>query len=208
MDFLKFIEQLKVELENPLPGKDVQYEMASSFRHLLLEPDSSARESGVLLLLYLKDNTIQSVLIKRTENNDAHSGQISLPGGGYETGDKNIIHTALRETHEELGIVISKIHVLGSLTPLFIPVSNNNVFPTIGYTKEKPNFVINHNEVEYEIEFEILPLLKEGAVRSTQKEYFDTHVTIQYFDIRNHIVWGATAMMLNEFLTIVKKIIT
>ncbi|MDA3780592.1 MAG: CoA pyrophosphatase [Bacteroidales bacterium] len=136
----KYVDSLYKELKNKLPGKEVQYKMAP-FNHPKNMPfaDDSV-DAAVLLFIYPKNKSIYTLLIQRANYEGIHSGQISLPGGKYETKDKNFKQTALRETHEEIGINPSEIEIIGQLSPLHIPVSNFNVYPFIGYSKKNLTF--------------------------------------------------------------------
>src|SRR6056297_719193 len=103
-------------LKKPLPGPHAQSKLAPLERYEKTS-DRDTREAGVLILLYPRDEQLYTVLIQRPLYQGVHSGQISFPGGKQEPGDRDLVHTALRETHEEVGILREKIEVLGKLTP-------------------------------------------------------------------------------------------
>lgn len=203
---IEIIEKLKQRLAEPLPGKDAQLKMAPSFR-----PEGQATahtvQAGVLILLYPNPSELYLVLMKRTEYPGVHSAQISLPGGKFEPKDQSLVDTAVRETHEEIGISPEKITVLGRLTPLYIPVSETEVYPAVAYMSTKPVFQIEPDEVDYLIEEPIAHLLKPEIVCS--KPYKDQKYggNIPYFDIQGNHVWGATAMILSEFTEVLKSVI-
>lgn len=196
------ISKIRYKLTKPLPGWTSQVKMAPSFR-----PDHTPRENctkaGVLLLLYPNLTDLSLILIKRPQYKGIHSGQISLPGGKVETSDKNLIDTALRETEEEIGVPAKFIDVLGTLTPLYIPVSDTEVFPSVGFTGEKPLFEPDPYEVDFLIELPIAQLLKPEIIET--KIYQDNKYNgiIPYFNINNNHIWGATAMILSEFIDII-----
>jgi 8-oxo-dGTP pyrophosphatase MutT (NUDIX family) len=124
---------LTKKLTQELPGEKAHLE-AAPFRSLRLEKEGvKARESAVLVLCYPKNKESYIVLIQRPEYDGAHSGQIALPGGKVEKTDTDIVHTALREANEEVGIVINDVEVVGQLTEIYIPVSNFKVTPVIGF---------------------------------------------------------------------------
>src|ERR1043165_9931303 len=100
--------------------------------------------------------------MKRMADRTAHSGQVSFPGGRYEPADVKMLGTALRETQEEVGIDPDAIDVLGALTSLYIPVSNYNVFPFVGYTSVRPEYKLNDKEVSYIIETPLSYLLDDN----------------------------------------------
>jgi 8-oxo-dGTP pyrophosphatase MutT (NUDIX family) len=199
-----WIAALKEELARPLPGLPVQMRMAPS----VIRPGKSAlpiRDSGVLLLLYPSGKSLSTVFMKRPEYGGPHSGQISFPGGKSENEDGSLIDTALRESHEEIGISPASVEVLGKLTPLTIPISRFKILPVVGFLPEKPRFISDPKEVEYLIEAEIQLLLKGGVVRREVLVLGDQAIDVPYYDIHGNHVWGATAMILSEFLEIMKR---
>lgn len=197
-----FIRNLKVKLSLPLPGREAQFIMAPSFRKSITKTTITAK-AGVLLLLYPNNNEWTIVFMKRQEYIGIHSGQISFPGGKFHPSDTNMECTALRETEEEIGVPAAKITILGPLTKLYIPISEFEVSPLVGFSSSKPVFKIDPYEVQYLIEAKVVDLLN-PSIRM-EKPYSDNNVTgiIPYFDIDGHEVWGATAMILNEFLTLI-----
>jgi 8-oxo-dGTP pyrophosphatase MutT (NUDIX family) len=203
-----FINILKSELLNPLPGSEVQWEMASSDRMLKnfpRTPGKDARVAAVLILLYPVNNVIHTVFMQRHNYDGVHGGQISFPGGKQEPADTDIIQTALREAEEETGADKSMISVIGKLTPLFIPVSNMIVTPVIGYCDKKPEFIHQPEEVVFLIEAELKRFLDPQLIRIKPFEIRGELINIRYFDYDGNVIWGATAMILNELLTIIRK---
>ena len=105
-DLQLLVEKLDKRFKLLLPGLDSQLIMASRKRvnfKLRTGLMSSARPSGVLLLLYPKDGEICFILMRRPDYTGVHSGQISLPGGKFEPGDSDLVATAIREAKEEVG---------------------------------------------------------------------------------------------------------
>jgi 8-oxo-dGTP pyrophosphatase MutT (NUDIX family) len=212
MNFQDAIHSIEVELLKPLPGKDIQLQM-SSIRRLREMTDHSqiinGVKSSVLILFYpgFQDNEISIVLIQRPSYEGVHGGQISLPGGRSEESDTNLRETALREAKEEIGIDPGKIITIGVLTELYIPPSNYLVLPFLGYASERPVFVPDPKEVAGIIEIKLKDLLNEDNIR-----YKDIYVRPGLsvygpcFEIDNHTIWGATAMILNELKEILRKI--
>ena len=130
--FDDFISSLRQSLLQPLPGKNVQYEMASMFRRNempALESITGFKESAVCILLYEKDGEIVFPLIERVVYDGVHSGQISFPGGKKDETDPDLKITALRELHEETGIKVDEENVAGQLSQLYIPPNKFFVFP-------------------------------------------------------------------------------
>ena len=198
---------LSAELFKNLPGRDVQYQMAPDDRLDLLNKqptNKNTRESAVLLLIYKKNNTPFSILTKRAEYNGHHSGQISFPGGKFEPfKDKTFLDTAIRETHEEIGIKIKKTNILGKLTPLYIPISNIMVYPYVAFCNNNLIFKADNKEVSRIIEYKLLDLLNPKTKKIDIIEKNGTKIKYPYFNINNQKVWGATAMILNEFIYLI-----
>jgi len=198
---------LSAELFKNLPGRDVQYQMAPDDRLDLLNKqptNKNTRESAVLLLIYKKNNTPFSILTKRAEYNGHHSGQISFPGGKFEPfKDKTFLDTAIRETHEEIGIKIKKTNILGKLTPLYIPISNIMVYPYVAFCNNNLIFKADNKEVSRIIEYKLLDLLNPKTKKIDIIEKDGTKIKYPYFNISNQKVWGATAMILNEFIYLI-----
>jgi 8-oxo-dGTP pyrophosphatase MutT (NUDIX family) len=144
--------------------------------------------------------------MQRHNYDGVHGGQISFPGGKKEDSDADVVHTALREAKEETGADISEISVIGTLTPLFIPVSNMIVTPVIGWTKERPDFVHQPEEVVFLIEAELKRFLDPALIKIKPFEIRGEMLDVRYFDYEGNVIWGATAMILNELLAILKKI--
>lgn len=159
------------------------------------------RVGGVLLLLYRHQQTLHVLLTRRREHLTAHAGQISFPGGRRD--DQEPLHqTALRETMEEVGVPPQEITLLGTLTTIYIPPSDYEVHPFVGWVHrgERPSFRANPNEVAAIIEAP-LPLLLDPATRHEEPwEFRGNMITIPFFNIDGQKVWGATAIMLSEFL--------
>ncbi len=198
------IIRLKEELAKPLPGEAFHAVMSPSVRRTA-QVNYPQRNSSVLLLLYKVNNIWRTVFMKRQHDGGPHSGQISFPGGRTETGDQSLIHTALREAYEETGVVPEMVEVLGTLTPLHIPVSNNTVLPVAGYTAVTPVFKTDPAEVDYLIEADLSQLLDPHIIKKKITVINSVKVTVPYYEIENHHIWGATAMILSEFLEILRR---
>lgn len=170
------------------------------------------REAGVLILLYLRDGELHFPLIQRTSYNpnDRHRGQIGLPGGKREDSDADIVATALREAEEEIGVDRALIEVLGSLSPLPVPISNFLVYPTVGYIGAAPTWIRQESEVDRVIEAPLARLTAEGVLRrgDVQGPGGLTLKQVPYFDLAGEVVWGATSMMLSELRQVVGRATT
>lgn len=207
--FQLFIDNLKTNLQKPLPGEEAQFEMAhvkrEKFADLFAEY-KNYRASAVLILLYPNEQNQTSVLlIERMAYNGHHSGQIAFPGGKVEPGDIDLQATALREFFEETGSDAIPT-VIGKLTPVYIPVSKFMVQPFVSYVEEKPNFTASAYEVNELIEWEIDHLLNPDIIKETTLEPTPGYkLKTPYFDVQGKVLWGATAMMLNELKWVLSK---
>lgn len=198
-----FVNKLKIALTEPLPGASVQFRLAPESRPNVYTSENKI-DAGVLLLLYPDEKKeMNLVFMKRPSYDGYHSGQISFPGGKFEETDNSFEHTALRETYEEIGVIPDSIKVLGHLSNLYIPVSNFLVYPFVGYVNCKPIFKLDKHEVEYVIEANIQTLTLK-KIETTTLYHNNKGFKVPYFNIQNEIVWGATAMILNEFVEVLK----
>lgn len=203
-----FPDSLKNEILKGLPGTDVQWQMASSdrfVRNFPRTPGKDARVAAVLILFYPHAGSIYTVFMQRPYYDGVHGGQISFPGGKKEPEDTDVIQTALREAKEETGVDPAKISITGTLTPLFIPVSNMVVTPVVGWTNEKPDFHFQPEEVEFLIDADLKILLDVSIVKTKPFEIRGELIDVKYFDYKDNTIWGATAMILNELLNIIRK---
>ena len=205
---MSFRVLLKKEIEKGLPGTEVQWALASSDRMIknfprVPRPDSSV--AAVLILLYPENGKVHTIFIQRPEYDGVHGGQISFPGGKQEADDTDLVYTALREASEETGIRKEDVELIGILTPLYIPVSNIVVTPVVGWLYKKPVLVAEKSEVEFIIEADIESFLDYSIIKVRPYEIRGEKIDIRYFDYNGHVIWGATAMMFHELLTIIKR---
>ncbi len=209
-NFNAFIDDLKRALADPLPGREAQFFMEPLTRQIELERQrnrANAKLSAILILLYPKDKKICTVMIKRPVYDGVHSGQIAFPGGKKEEEDIDLIQTALRETEEEIGIKQNSINFIGLLTNLYIPPSNFNVQPVIAYTKSMPNFILEENEVDSILEIDIEEFIKpQNIMHKKVLSRNNLRLSVICYFIQNEIIWGASAMIISEFVEIIKKI--
>ena len=203
-----FINFLTNALKAGLPGQDAQALMMptlSDRSRFSLEAKKDAREGGVMILLYQKDEIIHFPLIQRPDYDGVHAKQMSFPGGKKDADDSSLIVTAMRETEEEIGVESSKIVVIGALTELFIIAINFNVLPVIGFVNEPPCFVADEHEVDEIIEVKVTDLMDEDKQKEKPLTILQgITINAPYFDLNNKVVWGATAMILAELKHILK----
>ena len=207
MDFQRFITQLKITINNDLPGEESHQKMRVIYDQSIELPFSkiNSTPAAVLILLYLEDNEIYFFLTKRSNELEHHKGQISLPGGTQEENEK-LTHTALRETQEEIGINKTSISIIGSMTPLFVPVTGFMINPFIGYSLNKLEPTPDPLEVEAIFSVNISDLLNKENRTIEQRNIRGYDVEVPYFKLNNYEVWGATSMILSEFRDLIKSI--
>jgi 8-oxo-dGTP pyrophosphatase MutT (NUDIX family) len=174
--------------------------MIPKFEHKL-----PPRPGSVLILLHEYKGKILFPLTKRAEYNGAHSGQISLPGGKAEPGE-DAIDTALREAEEEIGVPRENIRVVGRLSEFFVIPSNFLVTPVVA-TVSAPSFTPDPHEVVRILQCDIADLVREDAVRVSEILASGAYrMQAPHFEIEGEVVWGATAMMLNEFRMVLQEV--
>jgi 8-oxo-dGTP pyrophosphatase MutT (NUDIX family) len=164
--------------------------------------------AAVMMLFYPKDSLPHLVLIVRNSYKGVHSSQIAFPGGKYEREDDNFMQTALRETFEEIGIHQDKIEVLKAFTKLYIPPSNFMVYPFLGICRDEIDFLPDPNEVAGIIELPLSVFLSDSIVINTEMTTsYAQSIAVPAFKIDDHIVWGATAMMLSELKVVLHSVL-
>lgn len=207
MDFQRFITQLKITINKDLPGEESHQKMRVIYDQSIELPFSkiNSTQAAVLILLYLADNEIYFFLTKRTDELKHHKGQISLPGGTQE-GNEKLIDTALRETQEEIGINKTSISIIGTITPLFVPVTGFMIYPFIGYSLNKLDPKPDPVEVATIFSVNISDLLNKENQTTEQRNIRGYDVQVPYFKLNDYQVWGATSMILSEFRDLIKSI--
>jgi 8-oxo-dGTP pyrophosphatase MutT (NUDIX family) len=204
----EFILALKKRLQQGLPGQSAHFKMLPIERRPVmkhLQGSPAPMASAVLILLYPNDGFVGTILIKRTEDLSVHSGQISFPGGKMEPDDYSIVQTALREAEEEIGIPPDKVEIIGTLSPLYVSPSNFEISPVIGFIRKPERYKPNVTEVSAVIE---LPL-KQIESHRTQVDLIVREYTLSQvpcFSVNGHIIWGATAMILQELMDVLAEI--
>ena len=208
MDLDSLTVYLKTRLKDPLPGLEASGKMSARFR--IFDPErfrhsQPPRPGAVLILLYEQEGDIRFPLIQRSDYQGVHSGQMALPGGKRE-GDESDMDTAIREAEEEIGIDRNKLEIIGTLSSFYLIVSNFQIRPIVARTIEVPKLHPQETEVAEIIAARMSHFLddnyvKERTISPTQGITLDA----PYFDLEGKMVWGATAMMLNEFREILKE---
>ena len=212
MRFKAFEKAISEINKQSLPGLEAQLKMAPSFRKKLMEQykedRKTAKLAAVLALFYPsnKGDTLL-VLILRKSYKGVHSAQIGFPGGKPEPEDTSLKATALRETWEEIGVPSNKITVLRELSSIYIPPSNFQVYPFLGVAHEPLTFTLQASEVDAILEVSLADFMNDSSeVVSDVLSAEGLSYEVPAFTLNNHIVWGATAMMLMEIKTMLNKI--
>ena len=203
-------QELKHKLSKPLPGIRSHLKMAPQHRAEQFasyhEGIKHAKKSAVLMLFYNESDESKMIVIRRSNYVGVHAGQIAFPGGRYEDEDINVQTTALREIHEEIGIPEDKIEIVGRLSDIYVPPSNFLISVFVGYLDEKPMYKIEEREVDEVIEVPFGDFFKPGLIK--EKEFFVSSLNASskapYFDVTNAEIWGASAMVISEFLDVMK----
>ncbi|MBS7256096.1 NUDIX hydrolase [Flavobacterium branchiicola] len=212
MDFQDFLQYVPNLIPVELPATFAHIKMAPKERIQELKnldvESKNPRIAAVMMLLYPKKGKTYLVLIVRNAYNGVHSSQIAFPGGKYENTDANFEETALRETHEEIGVAPEKIEIIKHFTPMYIPPSNFLVHPFLGISKEELSFYPDIREVAGIIELPLSVFLDdEIIIEATLSTSYAANALVPAFNIQNHIVWGATAMILSELRDVLKTTI-
>ena len=169
------------------------------------EGKKKLRSAAVLVPLINYDSGMKVLLTQRTETMPDHAGQIAFPGGGQRKGEISPEHTALRETQEEIGIDKNEISILGKITPLFIPVTGFMITPFVSYISKKPKTILDEIEVAELLSVNIRDLLN-NDILIMDRDINGSSVSIPYFSLNNHQVWGATSMVLSELKDIIQLV--
>jgi 8-oxo-dGTP pyrophosphatase MutT (NUDIX family) len=206
---VRFIEQLKIRLQQPLPGEAAQFRMAPVNRQRISQEHTGKYKpvkSAVLILLFPAEASIHTLLIQRTEYDGVHSAQIAFPGGKFDDTDTDLQQTALRETQEEIGVDPKQVEIIGKLTDIYITPSNYLVSPFVGVLSTLPALTIDTHEVQQVITTDLFHL-NNSAIRSEKKIMHSNGSKIKtpYYEVRGLTVWGATAMMISELNAVAEQ---
>lgn len=209
-EFREFIERLKNELHESLPGVEAHLKLAPEMRVNDLKEGKTpahAIESAILILLYPLNYRLHTAVILRNEYDGVHSGQISFPGGKAEPAEFDFIDTALREAEEEVGISPTEVEVVGQLSPFYVRPSNFVVYPVVGFMPVRPEFHPDASEVQRIIEIDIYKeLIFNNIISRTLTFKNNYQVDAPGFEVGGEFLWGATAMIVSELLHVLHKL--
>lgn len=206
-DFLKYVPNI---IPFELPAISSHLKMAPKERiEGLKSLDLNAlnpRMAAVMMLFYPKQDQTHLVLIVRNTYEGVHSAQIAFPGGKFEKSDFNFENTALRETSEEIGVEPEKIEIIKHFTPMYIPPSNFLVHPFLGFSNEELVFYPDIREVAGIIELPLSVFLDDDIIMEARlSTSYGANILVPAFNIQDHVVWGATAMILSELRDVLKE---
>lgn len=210
MQFLHFKNRISKLVNQPVGGVVDQFKLAPKFREQYSDAIINQKnpiKAAVLVMFYPnKNNETCFLLTLRSPYDGVHSSQISFPGGKFEQKDNTLKTTALREAYEEVGIQQKDITIVKKMTDVYIPPSNFLVSPYLGYLTYTPTFNTNH-EVEEIINVSVSDFLDDSSVSVAKlTTSYAENIKVPCFMLNDHIVWGATAMMLSEIKELFKKI--
>lgn len=195
---------LSVRPEHLLLVRDLAGNLARRF-----EPPAGVipRQAAVLLLLYPDGDDLRLPLTVRSDWLPSHRGEVSLPGGAIDPDDDGPIGAALREAHEELGVPAAAVTVWGTLSPLYISPSNFRITPVVGLIDPAPLLCPNDAEVSAVLTVTVRELLDPALVLEEQWVLHGAEVRVPFFVIGGHKVWGATAIVLSEFVARMRRVL-
>ncbi|MCC5914023.1 MAG: CoA pyrophosphatase [Balneolaceae bacterium] len=206
----RFLSFLKNRISGPLPGREAQQKlqptpMAGDYSYPEMRDD--AHPSSVAILLFEKEHSklkdLHVILTLRTDS-IRHGGQISFPGGRSDNNE-TLEETALRETEEEIGITRDEIHLIGSITPLYLSRSNNQITPFIAFLEEEPEPKPNPDEVEEVFSVPLSQLLHDATFVREKWDLSHASFEVPYWNVHTTPLWGATAMIMSEFLELYRE---
>ena len=191
-------------LTQPLPGASAHCLLAPRPRHGWdpgqIPPE--AKPSAALILLFPFSGEAYTLLTVRGDHLPQHAGQVSFPGGRLEPNE-TVENAALRESHEEVGLDPRQVRLLGKLSPLYIPASGFALFPVIGIADSRPKFLSKTTEVKRILEIPMITLIGSEGLHLGYRLYKNDCYRVPYFNVEDERVWGATAMILGELLTVI-----
>lgn len=156
-------------------------------------------QAAVLVPLHLRDGALHAVFTERHHDLPRHAGEISFPGGRRDPGDSDLIATALREVHEEVGLPGERVEVVGALEPIPTVVTGYAIYPFVGFVPGDFAWTPNDGEVAAVIDVPLSDvaagygrrrLVRRGAALRTDA-----------YTVGEHMIWGATARIVSDLLS-------
>ena len=212
MEFERFLQYVPKITKLPLPGEEAHFKMAPPERkEKMRNVDFSKinpRKAAVMMLVFPLQNVAHLALIQRNSYKGVHSSQVAFPGGKVEPFDTTDLNAALRETSEEIGVIQSEINIISPFSEVYIPPSNFFVAPFLGYCITTPLFVPDPREVAGMVFMSLADLIDDNnlLIKNMATSY-SAAVDVPAFIAGEHVIWGATAMMLSELKDVIKAVI-
>jgi 8-oxo-dGTP pyrophosphatase MutT (NUDIX family) len=186
---------------------------AERLRELLLTPEEAAEmdsagghnDAAVLVPLYLHDGELHAVFTKRRDDLRRHAGEISFPGGRPDSDEEDLRETALREAEEEIGLPRDDVEVVGALPPTGTFVTNYRIHPYVGVIEAGKEWELQPREVEAVLEFSLADLVRGFEMQRLLKK--GVPIRTPTYTVDGHLVWGATARILQHLLERVEPIL-
>ncbi|MEN9699753.1 MAG: hypothetical protein RLZZ301_951 [Bacteroidota bacterium] len=192
--------QLRACFQQVLPGPTAHEAFAPYRQHFEAKATKPPKKAAVGLHFYLKNDGWHFLLIERTSYDGQHSGQMAFPGGKADPTDPHLEFTARRESFEEVGIATARGELLSELTMVWIPVSGFEAHPFVFIHEHELTFRADPKEVAAIVEVPLSALLQPEAqqFRTVQANPQLKLKDVPCFILQDRVVWGATALMLNE----------
>ncbi len=172
--------------------------------HILRQPLENARPSAVLVGLFETSRGVEAILTRRSQEMTNHRGEISFPGGRLDAGE-TVVDAALRETHEEIGLLPSDARVVGELNGMATVVSNSHIVPIVARYASAPKFRAVNSEVDRVFSVPLLELTQKDTYSQEHWVFSDREFQINFFYLDDETIWGATARILFQVMMLAVK---
>jgi len=176
--------------------------LSSRKRGVIEHPPFS--HAAVLVPLFKKEEECHLLFTKRSDEVKYHKGEISFPGGVVDEEDRELINTALREAHEEIGLKESDIQVIGLLDDI-VTITEFIVTPIVGLFPYPYPFKVSEVEIAELIEVPLSFLLNKECLSERTILRGGQNEVVYAYQYGEHIIWGATARILNQFLDLISS---
>ncbi len=171
---------------------------------ILRQPLENARPSAVLVGLFETSRGVEAILTRRSQEMTNHRGEISFPGGRLDAGE-TAVDAALRETHEEIGLLPSDARVVGELNGMATVVSNSHIVPIVARYASAPKFRAVNSEVDRVFSVPLLELTQKDTYSQEHWVFSDREFQINFFYLDDETIWGATARILFQVMMLAVK---
>ena len=167
-------------------------------------PAGGGRPASVLLLCDPSTPRVPLLFVLRSADLREHAGQIAFPGGSAEPDDADVVATALREAHEEVGVEADNVEVLGLLSPFSTVVSDRWLTPVVGLERSPSNLRSDEFEVAEWFRIDIAELMTAPhTVRELERD--GVRRSVHFYEASQRIIWGITAAILHELLEVLGR---